>query len=50
MADTSALAAIHAHCDAAGAKLLLTGDHHQLAAVGAAGGMELVAAGGLRTS
>jgi conjugative relaxase-like TrwC/TraI family protein len=48
MADTSALAAIHAHCHAAGAKILLTGDHRQLAAVGAAGGMELVAAGGLR--
>lgn len=35
MADTNALAAIHAHARAAGAKLLLTGCHLQLAAVGA---------------
>jgi ATP-dependent exoDNAse (exonuclease V) alpha subunit len=35
MADTTALAAIHTHCRTAGAKLLLTGDHRQLAAVGA---------------
>jgi hypothetical protein len=48
MADTNALAAIHAHCHTAGAKILMTGDHRQLAAVGAAGGMELIAAGGLR--
>ncbi len=48
MADTAHLAAIHAHCEQAGAKLLLTGDHRQLAAVGAAGGMELVAAAGVR--
>jgi hypothetical protein len=34
-------------CDAAGAKLLLVGDHRQLAAVGAGGGMELVTAGAL---
>src|SRR5699024_8330856 len=32
-----------AHADAAGAKLLLTGDHRQLAAVGPAGSMELLA-------
>ena len=38
MTDTAALAAIHAHVDAAGAKLLLVGDHRQLAAVGAGGG------------
>ncbi|MGY4772886.1 MobF family relaxase (plasmid) [Kribbella sp. CWNU-51] len=47
MANTTDLAAIHAHCDAAGAKLLLVGDHRQLAAVGAGGGMELVTAGAL---
>ncbi|MFI6827586.1 MobF family relaxase [Kribbella sp. NPDC050241] len=47
MASTSDLARIQAHCDAAGAKLLLVGDHRQLAAVGAGGGMELVAAGAL---
>ncbi|WP_199235147.1 MobF family relaxase [Kribbella sp. VKM Ac-2568] len=47
MANTSDLADIHAHCDAAGAKLLLVGDHRQLAAVGAGGGMELVTAGAL---
>ena len=41
---TADLAAIHAHASAAGAKLLLTGDHRQLAAVGAGGGMDLVAA------
>ena len=48
MADTPALVRINAHCQQAGAKLLLTGDHHQLAAVGAAGGMDLVAATGAR--
>ena len=48
MADTSDLVRIHAYCRNAGAKLLLAGDHHQLAAVGAAGGMELVAAAGVR--
>ncbi|MFG1818278.1 MobF family relaxase [Kribbella sp. NPDC049174] len=47
MASTSDLSQIEAHCDAAGAKLLLVGDHCQLAAVGAGGGMELVAAGAL---
>ena len=40
MANTTDLAAIHAHCQAAEAKLLLVGDHRQLAAVGAAGGMD----------
>jgi len=44
MANTPALAAIHGYARQAGAKLLLTGDHRQLAAVGAGGGMELIAA------
>jgi len=44
MADTPALAAIHGYARDAGAKLLLTGDHRQLAAVGAGGGMDLIAA------
>jgi AAA domain-containing protein/TrwC relaxase len=48
MANTADLARIHQVCDAAGAKLLLTGDHRQLSAVGAAGGMELVAGARLR--
>ena len=44
MADTAALAADpRATSTHAGAKLLLTGDHRQLAAVGAAGGMQLAA-------
>ncbi|MEU0093886.1 MobF family relaxase [Kribbella sp. NPDC006257] len=47
MAATSDLAQIHAHCEAAGAKLLLVGDHRQLAAVGAGGGMELVTSNAL---
>jgi len=46
MTDTPALAAIHKHVDAAGAKLLLVGDHRQLAAVGAGGGMDLLAQSG----
>jgi hypothetical protein len=48
MTDTAALAAIHGHVDKAGAKLLLVGDHRQLAAVGAGGAMDLVAASGAR--
>ena len=48
MAATPDLVRMKAHCQEAGAKLLLTGDHHQLAAVGAAGGMDLVAATGAR--
>ncbi|GAA3242489.1 hypothetical protein GCM10017691_46620 [Pseudonocardia petroleophila] len=48
MTDTPALAAIHRHAAAAGAKLLLVGDHRQLAAVGAGGGMELLATAGAR--
>jgi AAA domain len=47
MADLAALAEIHRHVQAAGADLLLTGDHRQLAAVGAAGGMQLAAEAGL---
>jgi hypothetical protein len=46
MANTPDLTAIHAHVTRAGAKLLLAGDHRQLAAVGAGGGMELVAEAG----
>jgi conjugative relaxase-like TrwC/TraI family protein len=46
MLPTADLAAIHAHAHAAGAKLLLTGDHRQLAAVGAGGGMGLLAKAG----
>jgi len=46
MTDTPALAAIHRYVDNAGAKLLLVGDHKQLAAVGAGGGMDLLAAAG----
>ncbi|OLM11560.1 MobF family relaxase [Pseudonocardia sp. Ae505_Ps2] len=48
MTDTAALAAIHRHADTAGAKLLLVGDHRQLAAVGAGGGMDLLATAGSR--
>ena len=46
MAATADLAAVHRYADAAGAKLLLVGDHRQLAAVGAGGGMELLANAG----
>jgi hypothetical protein len=46
MANTADLAEIHQHVTASGAKLLLTGDHRQLAAVGAGGGMALVADAG----
>jgi hypothetical protein len=48
MTDTAALAAIHRHVEEAGAKLLLVGDHRQLAALGAGGGMDLVAGNGAR--
>ena len=48
MTDTAALAAIWAHVQAAGAKLLLVGDHRQLASVGAGGAMDLVSASGAR--
>jgi ATP-dependent exoDNAse (exonuclease V) alpha subunit len=43
MLPTADLVAIHQHVVAAGVKLLLTGDHRQLAAVGAGGGMALLA-------
>lgn len=46
MASTADLAAVHRHVEAAGAKLLLVGDHRQLAAAGAGGGMELIANAG----
>ena len=48
MTDTAALSAIHRHVDDAGAKLLLVGDHKQLAAVGAGGAMDLLAGSGSR--
>ncbi|MDD7965517.1 MobF family relaxase [Actinomycetospora lemnae] len=48
MTDTAALTAIHARAEATGAKLLLVGDHRQLAAVGAGGAMDLVAQNGTR--
>ncbi|MCO1659203.1 relaxase domain-containing protein [Pseudonocardia sp. S2-4] len=48
MTETAALAAIHRHVEAADAKLLLVGDHRQLAAVGAGGAMDLAAAAGTR--
>ena len=43
MANTPDLAQIQRITRDTGAKLLLTGDHRQLAAVGAAGGMDLIA-------
>ncbi|MDD7942498.1 MobF family relaxase [Actinomycetospora lutea] len=48
MSDTSALTAVRTHTEAGGAKLLLVGDHRQLAAVGAGGAMDLVAQTGTR--
>ncbi|GLZ49229.1 hypothetical protein Acsp06_54140 [Actinomycetospora sp. NBRC 106375] len=48
MTDTTALAAICEHVEAADAKLLLVGDHRQLAAVGAGGAMDLLAHAGAR--
>jgi len=48
MTDTAALAAIWAFVDAAGAKLLLVGDHRQLASVGAGGAMDLLSQSGAR--
>jgi conjugative relaxase-like TrwC/TraI family protein len=48
MTDTAALTKIHEHVENAGAKLLLVGDHRQLAAVGAGGAMDLVAQSGAR--
>jgi conjugative relaxase-like TrwC/TraI family protein len=46
MANTADLAAIQHRAEAAGAKLLLTGDHRQLAAVGAGGAMDLMSDAG----
>jgi hypothetical protein len=43
MADTAAIAAVHRRITAAGAKMLLVGDHRQLGAVGAGGTAELLA-------
>jgi conjugative relaxase-like TrwC/TraI family protein len=43
MTNMPDLAAVHDIVCQAGAKLLLTGDHRQLAAVGAAGGMDMIA-------
>ncbi len=48
MVDTPDLAAVHARCEQAGAKLLLTGDPRQLAAVGAGGALADVAEHGIR--
>ena len=45
MTTTADLSAVRRHVETAGAKLLLTGDHRQLAAVGAGGGMDLLADG-----
>jgi conjugative relaxase-like TrwC/TraI family protein len=42
MSNTADLAAVHDRVHAAGAKLLLVGDHRQLAAVGAGGAMALL--------
>lgn len=46
MADTADLAEVYSYVQRAGAKLLLVGDHRQLTAVGAGGGMDLVATTG----
>ena len=48
MTDTADLAAIHDRVDTAGAKLLLVGDHRQLAAIGAGGAMDLLSQSGAR--
>jgi len=48
MATTDQLAEIQQHCEQAGAKLLLTGDPRQLAAVGAGGAMADLAEHGIR--
>lgn len=47
MASTSDVVRVAGYADRAGAKLLLTGDHRQLAAVGSAGAMSLAAGAGL---
>lgn len=46
MLSTADLVTIHERVRKVGAKLLLTGDHRQLAAVGAGGGMQLLTAAG----
>jgi hypothetical protein len=43
MTDHDDLAVVHQIAEQAGAKVLLTGDHMQMAAVGAAGGMDMIA-------
>ncbi len=48
MATTAQLADIQQHCERVGAKLLLTGDPRQLAAVGAGGAMADLAEHGIR--
>ena len=48
MTDNDAIAAIHGYVDAAGAKVLLAGDHRQLATIGAGGAMALLAQAGTR--
>jgi conjugative relaxase-like TrwC/TraI family protein len=47
MADHAAIAEIRRHVEDADAELLLTGDHRQLTAIGAAGSMQLAAETGL---
>ena len=46
MADTVDLEAIRRHVHVAGAKMVLTGDYHQLGAIGAGGALELLADAG----
>jgi conjugative relaxase-like TrwC/TraI family protein len=46
MADTTDLDTIRRHVHAAGAKMVLTGDFHQLGAIGAGGALEMVAGAG----
>ena len=46
MADTDAIAAVHAHAAAVGAKVVPTGDFHQLGAIGAGGALEMLAGAG----
>ncbi|WP_445185130.1 MobF family relaxase [Pseudonocardia sp. Cha107L01] len=46
MADTTALDAVRARVEAAGAKMVPTGDFHQLGAIGAGGALEMLAGAG----
>ena len=48
MTDNAAIAAIHSYVDAVQAKMLLAGDHRQLATIGAGGAMALLAGAGTR--